>query len=59
TQLTDLWLITSPIVITLLLLFVSGVPLLEKNIKIEQIFKHMRTKRQNFSRLLVKKVCKK
>ncbi|EFR91692.1 steroid 5-alpha reductase family protein, partial [Listeria innocua FSL S4-378] len=55
TQITDLWLITSPIVITLLLLFVSGVPLLEKKYQDREDFQNYAKKTSKFFPFIGKK----
>lgn len=55
TQMTDFWLITSPIVITLLLLFVSGVPLLEKKYQGRKDFEAYANKTSKFFPFIGKK----
>lgn len=55
TQITDLWLITSPVVITLLLLFVSGVPLLEKKYQDREDFQNYAKKTSKFFPFIGKK----
>lgn len=52
---TDIWLIISPVVITLLLLFVSGVPLLEKKYQDREDFKAYANKTSKFFPFLGKK----
>lgn len=51
----DLWLVISPLVITLLLLFVSGVPLLEKKYKEREDFKEYASKTAKFFPIIGKK----
>lgn len=55
TTLDQLWLIISPIIITLLLLFVSGVPLLEKKYKDREDFKIYASKTAKFFPVIGKK----
>ena len=54
-QLSDSWTIISPILITLLLLFVSGVPLLEKKYKDRDDYKRYSEKTPKFVPLIGKK----
>lgn len=55
TGLTASWLIISPVVITLLLLFVSGVPLLEKKYQDREDFKQYANKTSKFFPIIGKK----
>lgn len=55
TSVSDIWLIISPALITLLLLFVSGVPLLEKKYKDREDFKQYAKKTAKFFPLIGKK----
>lgn len=58
TTLSTLWLVISPLLITSLLLFVSGVPILEKNIRIVKILKNMQKLPRSLFLLLVKRACR-
>ena len=59
TTLSSLWLVISPLLITSLLLFVSGVPILEKNIKIDKILENMPKSHQSLFLLLERRDYKK
>lgn len=55
TEITDSWLLISPALITLLLLFVSGVPLLEKKYQDREDFKKYAKKTSKFFPIIGKK----
>ena len=55
TGISNSWLIVSPLIITLLLLFVSGVPLLEKKYRKREDFKAYAAKTSKFFPVIGKK----